>query len=120
MKKTRMISLALLLSCSTMITKAAVNNSDTTQTEIVYTKEAIKDRVANMTEAEKKARVEEMQKRVEEIKAMDKSSLTKDERKALKKELKGMNKEAKDLGNGGIYLSLAAIIIIILLLIIIF
>ena len=115
MKKTRIISLALLLSCSTMISRAAINNSDTTQTEIVYSKEAIKDRIATMTEAEKEARVDEMKKRVEEIKAMDKSTLTREERKSLKKELKSMNKEAKELGHGGIYLSLAGIIIIILI-----
>ena len=74
MKKTRLLSLALLLSCTTMVSRAAIRNTDTSQTEIVYSKDAIKDRIANMTEV-KTTGVEEMKKRVEEIKAMDKSTL---------------------------------------------
>jgi Skp family chaperone for outer membrane proteins len=78
----------------------------------------LKERVANMTEEQKKARLEEIKARVYEIKHMDKSSLTRAERKALKKELKEMNKEARVV-SGGVYLSVGAIIIIILVLILI-
>ena len=77
-----------------------------------------KEKVADMTEAQKAARLEEIKSRVNEIRAMDKSELTKAERKALKKELKDMNKEARTM-KGGVYLSVGAIIIIILLLILI-
>ncbi|MBN8878559.1 MAG: hypothetical protein J0I32_13525 [Sphingobacteriales bacterium] len=78
-------------------------------------KRPLKERIAAMTEEEKKARAEEIRNRVEEIRAMDKSTLTRAEKKALKKELRKMNKEAKEIR--GIYLSFGAIIIIILLLI---
>ncbi|MGN6292228.1 MAG: hypothetical protein ACTHMV_05730 [Chitinophagaceae bacterium] len=78
-------------------------------------KRPLKERIAAMTEEEKKARAEEIRNRVEEIKAMDKSTLSRAEKKALKKELRQMNKEAKEIK--GIYLSFGAIIIIILLLI---
>lgn len=74
--------------------------------------------VTTMTDAEKTARLEEIQNRVAEIKSIDKSSLSRTERKALRKELREMNKEAKEM-KGGVYLSVGAIIIIILLLILI-
>lgn len=74
--------------------------------------------VTAMTDAEKTARLEEIQSRVAEIKSMDKSSLSKAERKDLRKELRAMNKEAKEM-KGGVYLSVGAIIIIILVLILI-
>ena len=77
-----------------------------------------KEAIAKMSEAEKTARLEEIQLRVKEIKAMDKSDLSRTERKALKKELRAMNKESKAV-SGGVYLSVGAIIIIILLLILI-
>ncbi|MDP4264971.1 MAG: hypothetical protein Q8941_20755 [Bacteroidota bacterium] len=80
-------------------------------------KDPKKEKVANMTEQQQAARLEEIRNRVNEIKAMDKSALSKADRKALKKELKGMNKEARS--GHGVYLSVGAIIIIILLLIII-
>ena len=77
----------------------------------------IKERVARMTDEQKKARAEEIKRRVYEIKDMDKSKLSKEDRKALRKELKEMKKEARAIH--GIYLSVGAIIIIILLLILI-
>jgi hypothetical protein len=77
----------------------------------------VKERVANMTSEEKKARAEEIKRRVYEIKDMDKSNLSREERKALRKELREMKKEARAIQ--GIYLSVGAIIIIILLLILI-
>lgn len=76
-----------------------------------------KENIADMTEAQKAARLEEIRLRVNEIREMDKSSLSRVERKALKKELKAMNKEARAVR--GVYLSIGAIIIIILLLILI-
>ena len=78
-----------------------------------------KEKVTNMTEAQKEARVEEMKARVKEIKEMDKSNLSSADRKALRQELRDMNKEARAIGNNGIYISLAGILIIILLLILI-
>jgi hypothetical protein len=78
-----------------------------------------KAKVANMTEVQKEARIEEIKARVTEIKEMDKSKLSSDDRKALRQELRSMNKEARALAGGGIYLSLAAIVIIILVLILI-
>lgn len=78
----------------------------------------LKERVATMTDDQKKARIEEISARVTEIKEMDKSTLSRSERKALKKELREMNKESKVI-SGGVYLSVGAIIIIILLLILI-
>ena len=76
-----------------------------------------KEKVATMTDAEKKARFEEIKQRVYEIKAMDKSNLTSTERKELRHELKDLKKQAKAVQ--GIYLSVGAVIIIILLLILI-
>ena len=73
---------------------------------------------AAMTDAEKTARLEEIQNRVAEIKSTDKSSLSRAERKAMRKELHDIKKEAKEM-RGGVYLSVGAIIIIILLLILI-
>ena len=81
-------------------------------------KRELKERVAAMTENEKKARLEEIKFRAAEIKEMDKSNLSRTEKRALKKELREMNREAKAV-SGGVYLSVGAIIIIILLLILI-
>src|SRR3954454_8069650 len=78
-----------------------------------------KERVTNMTEAQKEARVEEIKARVTEIKEMDRSKLSSEDRKALRQELRDMNKESKALAGGGVYLSVAAIIIIILVLILV-
>lgn len=77
----------------------------------------LKERVANMTNEEKKARAEEIKRRVYEIREMDKSELSRADRKALRLELRDMKKEARAIQ--GIYLSVGAIIIIILLLILI-
>jgi hypothetical protein len=74
--------------------------------------------IANWTDEQKTARMEEIRGRVNEIKAMEFSTLSKGERKALKKELKGMKKEARAM-SGGVYLSVGAIIVIILVLILI-
>lgn len=76
-----------------------------------------KEAIANMTEEQKAARLEEIKARVAEIRAMDKSTLTKEDRKALRKELKEMRREARAVT--GVYISVGALIIIILLLIII-
>ena len=76
-----------------------------------------KEKVATMTEAEKKAKVEEIKSRVNEIKAMDKSNLSRAERKELRRELKDLKKQAAAVQ--GIYLSVGAVIIIIFLLILI-
>ncbi|MBN9381691.1 MAG: hypothetical protein J0H74_13050 [Chitinophagaceae bacterium] len=76
-----------------------------------------KEAIANMTDEQKSARLEEIKTRVAEIKAMDRSMLTKEDRKALRKELKEMRREARTVS--GVYISVGALIIIILLLIII-
>lgn len=76
-----------------------------------------KEAISRMTEAEKKARLEEIKSRVEEIRDMDKSTLSASEKKALRAELKTLKKEAQ--ATRGVYLSVGAIIIIILLLILI-
>lgn len=78
-----------------------------------------KEKVANMTEAEKNARVSAMKLRVEEIKNMDRSNLSREDRKELRKELRSMNKEARALGKGGVYISLGGILLIILILLLI-
>jgi len=78
-----------------------------------------KDKVANMTEDQKEARITEMKARVQAIKEIDKSQLSREDRKALRQELRDMNKEAKAIGNGGIYISLAGVIIIILVLLLV-
>jgi DNA gyrase/topoisomerase IV subunit A len=88
-----------------------------TQAAVTTVEPLTKEKVATMTESEKKARFEEIKQRVYEIKAMDKSSLTKTERKELRHELKDLKKQAKAVQ--GIYLSVGAVIIIILLLILI-
>ena len=105
MKKTFSIALFLMLITSVPATYAAPGN------------DPVKERVANMTTEEKKARAEEIKKRVYEIRDMDKSDLSREDRKALRKELREMKKEARAIQ--GIYLSVGAIIIIILLLILI-
>ena len=76
-----------------------------------------KEALANMTEEQKQALVQQMNERVEYIKEMDKSELTKAERKELRTELRGMKKEARQVS--GVYISVGALIIIILLLILI-
>ena len=81
-------------------------------------KSNLKEKVAAMSEEQKKARLEEIRVRAEEIKSIDKSTLSRTERKALKKELREMNKESKVI-SGGVYLSVAAILIIILVLILV-
>jgi hypothetical protein len=106
MKKTFCIALFLMLITFVPATYAATGSND-----------PIKERVANMTNEEKKARAEEIKRRVYEIRDMDKSDLSREERKALRKELREMKKEARAIQ--GIYLSVGAIIIIILLLILI-
>lgn len=102
--------LTLILAFSTITTQASV---------VVESKEAIKERIAHMTEAQKQERGNYIKLRVEEIRKMDKSNLTSQERKELRQELRAMKYEANSLGSGGVYLSLAGIIIIILLLILI-
>jgi len=106
MKKIHPVAFFLLLLVATPTIKVSAKSND-----------PVKERVANMTDAEKKARVEAIKERVYEIKAMDKSNLTRAEKKALRSELKDMRKEARAVQ--GIYLSVGAIIIIILLLILI-
>ena len=100
--------LGILLTTSVINTHAAP----------IEDKRPLKERVADMTDDQKKVRLEEIKLRATEIKEMDKSSLSRSERKALKRELKDMNKEARTM-RGGVYLSVGAIIIIILLLILI-
>jgi DNA-binding protein H-NS len=100
--------MALLLTITVTNTYAA----------IIDDKRPKKEKVADMTEEQKRARLEEIKNRVNEIKPIDRSTLTKTDRKALKKELREMNKEARVM-KGGIYLSVGAIIIIILVLILI-
>ena len=78
----------------------------------------VKERVADMTNEQKAASLEEIKVRVNEIKEMNKSELSKAERKDLKKELCDMRKEAWVI-SGGVYLSAGAIIVIILVLILI-
>ena len=102
--------ISIILTCILLTTNIANSYAAT-----IDDKRPLKERVASMTDEEKKARAEEIRSRVEEIKSMDKSSLTRSEKKALKKELRQMNREAKEIR--GVYLSLGAIIIIILLLI---
>ena len=108
--KPRMYTAILALLLTVTLTNVHASTTDETTPK--------KERVADMTEAQKAARLEEIKSRVNEIRAMDKSELSKAERKALKKELKDMNKEARTM-KGGVYLSVGAIIIIILLLILI-
>jgi len=105
-KRLYLFGLVLLLSTTVATAKANIFNGD----------KAIKEKVANMTDDEKRARVEEIKSRVEEIKNMDRSSLSREEKKELRKELKSMHKEAKAIT--GVYISVGALIIIILLLII--
>jgi DNA-binding protein H-NS len=102
--------ISIILTCILMTTSIANSYAAT-----IDDKRPLKERIASMTDEEKKVRAEEIRTRVEEIKSMDKSSLTRSEKKALKKELRQMNREAKEIK--GIYLSFGAIIIIILLLI---
>jgi hypothetical protein len=105
MKKTLCIALFLMLTTFVPASYAATGT------------DPVKERVANMTSEEKKARASAIKRRVFEIRDMDKSDLSRVERKALRKELREMKKEARAIQ--GIYLSVGAIIIIILLLILI-
>ena len=88
-----------------------------TQAAVTTVEPLTKEKLATMTEAEKKARFNEIKQRVYEIKAMDKSTMTRAERKSLRHELKDLKKQAAAVQ--GIYLSVGAVIIIILLLILI-
>lgn len=106
MKKMYLVTMLALATFAAPASRAATDSND-----------PIKDKVANMTTEEKKARAEEIKQRVYEIKAMDKSSLTRAERKDLRKELRQMKKEARAIE--GFYISVGALIIIILLLILI-
>src|ERR1044072_261922 len=102
MKRTLYLALIVVLTAIAPASYAANNSTD-----------PVKERVANMTDEQKKARGEEIKRRVYEIRDMDKSNLTRADRKALRKELREMKKEARAIQ--GIYLSVGAIIIIILL-----
>ena len=106
MKKSFCVALFLMLVTFVPATHAATGNTD-----------PVKERVARMTDEEKKVRAEEIKRRVYEIRDMDRSNLSREDRKALRKELREMKKEARAIQ--GIYLSVGAIIIIILLLILI-
>ncbi len=111
-------ALMLTFAATTSNAKAGIIVAGTTTT-VSYGKNDI----ANMTVAQREARIAEIKQRVTEIRAMDKSHLTSNEKKELRTELKNMRKEANAMsaanGGGGIYLSVGAIIIIILLLILI-
>ena len=106
MRKTLYVLLAFMLTISVPASYAATGKPD-----------PVKERVAKMTDEQKRVRAEEIKRRVYEIRDMDKSNLSKADRKELRKELKEMKKEARAIQ--GIYLSVGAIIIIILLLILI-
>ena len=105
------ISVALL---GILLTTSVINS----HAAPIEDKRPVKERVTEMTDDQKKARLEEIKVRVTEIRDMDKSTMTRSEKRALKKELKEMNKESRAM-RGGVYLSVGAIIIIILLLILI-
>jgi len=96
--------IAAILSTATLTVQAAKTN-------------ALKEKVAAMTEEQKQTRLKEIEERVEEIKEMDKSELTTEDKQEMRQELKQLKKEAK--ATQGVYLSIGAIIIIILLLILI-
>jgi Flp pilus assembly protein TadB len=71
------------------------------------------------TQEQTDSRLAEIKQRVEEIRAMDKSQLSRMERKELRKELKNMKKEVRARGEGGVFISTAAIVAGILLIILI-
>lgn len=75
-----------------------------------------KGKRTNLTEEQKRIRLEAIEQRTHEIITMDKSQLSNSDKRHLRKELRKMNKEAKETSRG-VYLSVGAIIIIILLLI---
>lgn len=106
--KLRSIVVALLLLVSVSTLQAMPSGKD-----------PVKEKIANMTPAERDARMVEIKSRVETIRDLDKSSLTRDERKELRKEVRSLKKEAQALGRGGIYLSVGGILLIILILILI-
>jgi hypothetical protein len=101
-----LLAIILLITASTLQANTLTNGFD-------------KERIARMTEEEKKARAEEIRLRVETIRDMDRSSLSRAERKALRHEVRDLNKEARAIGRGGIYISLTGILIIILILILV-
>lgn len=101
------LALAFSFSAATLSAHAEMSNKE------------IQAAVANMSEAQKQARAEQIKMRVEEIRNMDKSELTGAEKKELRSEMRMMRKEAKAIGGGGIYISLAGVLIIILVLILI-
>lgn len=107
--KTRSYLFALVLLLTTSITEAAVTVSN----------DPGKEKIARMTETEKKARLQEIRLRVETIRDMDRSQLSREERKELRKEVRMLNKEARAIGRGGVYISLGGILLIILILILI-
>lgn len=109
MKSTvKILMLALLLMSGAFYSNASVGGKG----------KAVKAKAANMTDAQKLARLEEIKLRAEEMRDMDKSTLTRAERKELRKEARDLRREARTM-KGGVYLSVGAIIIIILLLILI-
>jgi hypothetical protein len=81
--------------------------------------DAIKAKIAMMTQEQKIQEAAMMQERVKAIRAMDFSKMSAGERRNLRQELKSMKKEAKLLDvSGGVYISFGALILIIVLLII--
>ncbi|MCR6719375.1 MAG: hypothetical protein NVV59_03585 [Chitinophagaceae bacterium] len=109
MKSTlKILMLSMLLMSGTLYSHAAFDGKG----------KAVKAKAANMTDAQKQARLEEIKARAEEMRDMDKSTLSRAERKELRKEARDLRREARTM-SGGVYLSIGAIIIIILLLILI-
>lgn len=78
-----------------------------------------REAVTNMTQAQKEARMAEIQERVKAIKAMDKSGLTKDERKTLRLELRRLHTETMSIGHRNLFISIGAVVLVIVMLIII-
>lgn len=93
--KNLMLSLVMLFTIASLSAHAA-------SADDVKNKDPIKERVAAMTEKEKKARIAELTVRANEIKAMDISQLSKSERKALRQEIREINKEARYLDPGDV------------------
>jgi len=104
----RILLLVLLLMSGTLYSHASLGNRG----------KAAKAKASAMTEAEQRARLEQIRLRAGEMRDMDKSQLTRAERKELRKEARDLRREARTM-KGGVYLSVGAIIIIILLLILI-
>lgn len=95
--KIKSILLATMMLCSTATFTVNAATADAGNN-----KATVKERVAGMTEEQKKARILQMQARVNEIKAMDKSQLSSAERKALRQELRSMKKEARYLDSSDV------------------